>query len=356
MTDAKQEMLVPEAQKDEQFVVVNGRCIVRESEGMRTVEVGGTPLFHYAVGDTVTESLWMAMGVRARWAKPTEIVRAMGVSRVTLFRVCRRYAEEGTRGLLGKKRGPKGPRLGRRQEAAIRKWHGQEVSAREMGRRLCISNSTVLTCMDRLGLERAGAVTQEVLSLPAEPVTRETDASAVESPKSLGGTEPPAASPDAEPLEMAGAPAETSPAVPAEPRVEPAPGCAPEAAGEGRGPTTLDMDPADRSGDRALAAMGLLDDAEPLFASVRAAPKAGVLLAMPALVASGVFDAAKAAYGSIGPAFHGLRTTLVVLLTLALLRVKRPEKLTEYSPPELGLVVGLDRCCFPRSSVMVLAR
>jgi hypothetical protein len=47
--------------------------------------------------------------------------------------------------------------------------------------------------------------------------------------------------------------------------------------------------------------------------------------------------------GSIGPAFYGLRTSMVTLLLLALLRIKRPEALKEYSPPALGRVLGLDR-------------
>jgi hypothetical protein len=106
---------------------------------------------------------------------------------------------------------------------------------------------------------------------------------------------------------------------------------------------TLDTDPMNRSGDRLLAALGLLDDAAPLFGCARAVPRAGVLLAVPALVASGVFLCAQKIYGSIGPAFYGLRTSLLMLLLLALCRIKRPEGLKEYRPEELGRVMGLDR-------------
>jgi hypothetical protein len=48
-------------------------------------------------------------------------------------------------------------------------------------------------------------------------------------------------------------------------------------------------------------------------------------------------------YGSIGPAFYGLRTTFIALLLMALLRIKRPEALKEHSPDDLGRVLGLDR-------------
>jgi hypothetical protein len=67
------------------------------------------------------------------------------------------------------------------------------------------------------------------------------------------------------------------------------------------------------------------------------------LLAVPALVDTGVFTIGRTIYGSLGPAFYGLRTTLVALLLMALLRIKRPEMLKEQSPEARGRVLGLDR-------------
>ena len=91
----------------------------------------------------------------------------------------------------------------------------------------------------------------------------------------------------------------------------------------------------DRTLDRLLARLGKLQDAEPLFASGRRIPRAGVLLGIPALVQSGIFSVAEEVYGSIGPAFYGLRTTMMALLLMALMRIKRPEALKEYLPEEL---------------------
>ena len=108
-------------------------------------------------------------------------------------------------------------------------------------------------------------------------------------------------------------------------------------------PFTCDIEPADRSVDRLLACIGLLDDAAPLFQPGERVPRAGVLLALPALVKSGVFAVARDIYGTIGPAFYGLRTTLVATLLMALLRIKRPEALKEHSPADLGRLLGLDR-------------
>ena len=106
---------------------------------------------------------------------------------------------------------------------------------------------------------------------------------------------------------------------------------------------TFDDDPADRRWDRLFAYLGFIDDAAPLFRDGARVPGAGVLLALPALVGSGVFTAVGQVYGSLGPAFYGLRTTVLTLLVMALLRIKRPEALKEHSPPELGRVLGLDR-------------
>ena len=105
----------------------------------------------------------------------------------------------------------------------------------------------------------------------------------------------------------------------------------------------LNPDPSARVLDRILARMGKLDDAEPIFAPGRGIPRAGVLLAVPALVQSGVLSVAEEVYGHIGPAFYGLRTTMMALLLMALLRIKRLEELKEHAPVDLGRVLGLDR-------------
>jgi len=106
---------------------------------------------------------------------------------------------------------------------------------------------------------------------------------------------------------------------------------------------SLDHDPTNRSWDRLLACFGLLDDAVPLFGQAQAVPGAGVLGAVPLLVASGVFEVAHKLYGAIGPAFYGLRTTLLTLLLMALSRIQRPEALKEHDPQSLGRMLGLDR-------------
>jgi hypothetical protein len=87
----------------------------------------------------------------------------------------------------------------------------------------------------------------------------------------------------------------------------------------------------------------LLDDAAPLFREGTSIPDVGVLLALPCVVESGLFGISRKLYGEIGPAFYGLRTTLLTLVLMALLRIKRPEHLKERDPAAFGRLLGLDR-------------
>jgi hypothetical protein len=123
-----------------------------------------------------------------------------------------------------------------------------------------------------------------------------------------------------------------------------APVTAPEAANDDEPvPISLDRDADDRTLDRQLAYLGLLDDAAPLFREGSSVPGVGVLLALPCLVESGLLRICRKLYGEIGPAFYGLRTTLLTLLLMALLRIKRPEQLKEKDPAAFGRLLGLDR-------------
>jgi hypothetical protein len=64
---------------------------------------------------------------------------------------------------------------------------------------------------------------------------------------------------------------------------------------------SLDRDASDRTLDRQLAYLGLLDDAAPLFREGSWIPGVGVLLALPCLVESGLFRISRKLYGEIGP-------------------------------------------------------
>lgn len=108
-------------------------------------------------------------------------------------------------------------------------------------------------------------------------------------------------------------------------------------------PMSPDPDASDRILDRQLAHVGLLDDAAPMFCDGERISGVGTLLAVPYPVHSGLLRIARKLYGGIGPAFYGLRTTLVTLFLMALLRIQRPEQLKERDPANFGRLLGLDR-------------
>ena len=97
-------------------------------------------------------------------------------------------------------------------------------------------------------------------------------------------------------------------------------------------PLSVDRDASDRTFDRQLAYLGLLDDAAPLFRDGSQVPGVGVLLAIPALMESGLLRLSRKLYGEIGPAFYGLRTTLLTLLLMALLRIQ-PSRASQGARP-----------------------
>jgi transposase len=94
--------------------------------------------------------------------------------------------------------------------------------------------------------------------------------------------------------------------------------------------------------ERVLAAVGLLEGASTEFEDCRDVTFGGVLCALPALTANGLFEHLPKCL----PALSGYYTTLQVvtlLATMALCRIKTVEQLQYESPGELGKLLGLDR-------------
>jgi transposase len=360
-------------------VVINDRCVLRVEREHRVVVVAGVVVAHFANDDRMARAYAMVSVVEQGWADQSDVARVFEVSARTLRRCQRRYEEEGMAGLG---RGPGYPSGHPRVipgERALRRLKDEGHSNRVVAHRLGISEKAVRKRLRRLGWKPAApAHEQQPLPLAlGAPAGADPNLSAFSIDPSAPPLEAASAAPagadpnlsafsidpSAPPLEAASAaPAgadpnlsafSTDPSAPPLEAVSAAPAgadpnlsafsTAPHTAVPATTPVSADPDPTDRRFDRFLAHMGLLDDAAPLFVSAARVPNAGVLLAVPSLVASGVLGAAEQVYGSIGPAFYGLRTSLLTLLFMALWRIKRPEGLKERPPHDLGRVLGLDR-------------
>ncbi|MHB8390236.1 MAG: putative transposase, partial [Acidobacteriaceae bacterium] len=247
-----------------------------------------------------------------------QIARSFGYSARSLRRYQERF-EAGGMGALARDAGRRvGTRIGNRKDRGrdqtILHLKTKGMSNRAIAGRLGVVENAIRKRLRRLGWKPSGPIAQPCLSF--EQQTTADAVSAIEVSAGAQGISGNAPGATAERGEEDALEAEL---------------------------TSLDLDPLDRSTDRLLAKMGLIEDAAPVFAPAANLPMAGALLAIPSLVASGVLPIARKLYGSLGPAFYGLRTTLVAYLLLALLRIPRPEALKEHAPATLGRLVGLDR-------------
>lgn len=299
LTDTHPELpLVYQSPSD--TVIINARCTLRQEGQLRMVCVAGLPMHHWADGDRMAEAYAMLCLVRCGYAKQSEVAQAFGYTTRTLRNHRRRY-EAGGMSALGKSScRPQGTR------AQPSPWIGTAIAlkrngmgVREIAQRLKISKTTVGKWLART----RQAFVRSVEASP-QPKIRSPARTSVDSVMS-------ASVHSASNANVQG--------------------------------WSLDTDPSNRMFDRRFARMGLLEDATPLFIAGRRVSHGGVLLAVPALVQSGIFSAAKEVYGRIGPAFYGLRTTILAMLLMALLRVKRPEGLKEHAPTDVGRIMGLDR-------------
>jgi len=314
---ARQGELFPIPTPPEGTVVINDRCLIRTQDGHRLVIVSGIVLSQYALGDHMAEAYAMVTLFEQGWAEQNDVARAFGCSVRTMRRHQQRY-EDGGLSALGHGRGyPKGRRrLKASRTQLIHRLKTEGHSNREIARRVGVGENAVRKLLRRLGWKRQGPE-QKLLPIDIDQGAH---------PKLSAFSTPDHGAPsgvlavDAHPKLSAFPPGEEEPV-----------------------PFSMDTDPANRVFDRSMAYLGLLADAAPMFRPGKRVPGAGVLLALPAIVQSGVLACAREVYGSIGPAFFGLRTSIVTLLLMALLRIKRPEALKEQPPDDLGRVLGLDR-------------
>ena len=322
-------------------IVINDRCVVRADGEARTVVVAGVVLAHFVVADRMAAAYAMVTLVEQGWADQNDVARAFGCSARTLRRHERRF-DGGGLAALGRAGGyPRGRPRARSRDRRVGRLKAEGLSNRAIAQRLGVDEKSVRKRLRRLGWPSPRAAEQTSLALPgagADPNLSASATAAVE-------TKRPAAVCESDPRQAAVTDADPNLSAFCATPLPPEPV-----------PATFDRDPSNRRFDRLLAHLGVLDDAAPIFRNGTAVAGAGVLLAVPSLLGTGVLAAARQVYGTIGPAFYGLRTTIVTLLLMALLRIQRPEALKERAPSDLGRVLGLDRAPEVKSVRRKLAR
>lgn len=306
---------------------VSARAQVHVEDDVHALVVSGIPLLNWTEGDQASRSLAMVLLVRSGFAKQSEVAEAFGCDRVTVFRAVKAFEAEGFAGLVPDKRGPRGPRIFgeavAKRAVALKK---QGLGPTAIAHRLGVSEGGVRRCLRRAGFEPRGgtqAAFQQASNDSSEPGKA--------------------------PLSASAASAAPPQAPPADPQLHAVLSRPVDSAPEKGQPATIGQtgavagDPWDRSADRLFAKLGLLSEAPPQFGRCDHVLGLGALLAMPALVASGLFEVAARLYSGPAAAFYGVRSVFACLSLMALLRIKRPERLRHTSPPDLGRLLGLDR-------------
>jgi Helix-turn-helix domain len=275
------------------------------------VWVHGLATFAWDGGDEAGRRLAAVQLVRVKAASQVQVAAAFGVGPVTVWRWDQALTAGGVAGLVPARRGPKGAsKLTPAVVARIRWLDGAGKTQAAIAAQVGVSTFSVRNALGRTGSRSAAGTGPEPGAETA----------------GLGGPEQDGLAPS--PGTVAGE-------VGAGDTVEVADGVS-------AGLAVL-PDPVDRTAERAFARWGLLESAAPVFAPGARYPLAGLLLALPALQATGLLATARSTYGRLRNGFYGLETMLVALVFLALLREPRAEGATRIRPADLGRVLGLDR-------------
>jgi hypothetical protein len=281
--------------------IAPGVGVVPGPAGGGLVVVHGLATFAWDAGDEAGRRLAAVQLVRLRAAGQVQVAEAFGVDPVTVWRWDQALAGGGVAGLVPARKGPRrASKLTADVVDLIRGLGGQGMTLAEIAAAAGVSVSSVRNALGR-NPARPGAIRPAAAGAAAADAVSGEAAEGTVSEPDAGGQD-------------AGA---TLPVLP---------------------------DPVARDGERAAARWGLLGEgAVPLFAAGARYPLAGLLLALPALDATGLLGCARQVYGGLRNGFYGLDAALLTLVFLALAGEPRAEGATRVAPVALGRVLGLDR-------------
>ena len=271
-------------------VIVSQHLAVGNSDGLLTFFNASGPIFTCRENDE--SALRFAAAVLTSpdlgLAKPSEIASVLGRHRNRVHEYRRRYQEGGAEALEVKRRGPRGPiKFKGIRLTCAQKYLGEGKTNRKVAELVGVSEFTIRKALKEHRLarpDRRHDSAQEAETTPSTPRKRsDVDATCA------GGVA------------------------------------------------------VKRDVDRALAQLGKLSEAMPRFEPAESVAKAGVLVALPALLGQGLVDVGQQVYGALKNGYFGLTSMLLSFGLMALIRIKSTEGLSNHSPGEFGLVLGLDR-------------
>ena len=267
-------------------------AMIEDAEGGR-VYVHGNLCFAWNAGDTAGRRFAAVSLMRTKAANQTQVAAAFGTSALTVWRWDQALSAAGVGALVPQRTGPRrASKLTPELVSSIAALRAQGLSLRAIGQRVAVSEASVRRALSE------NSPTGTETDYPATVCGAESDP---------GGQRP------------------STPVM---------------ACGDA---VAVLADPVDRSGERVLAAFGLIEAAAPVFTGCGRAPLAGLLLAVPALVATGLLQCAHQAYPDFPNGFYSLDTMLCEAVFRALLGEARAEGSTRIDPTALGRVLGLDR-------------
>lgn len=283
---------------------IGKRLTLCESGGRRAVLLGSTAIHVYDVADKAMESACMAMLSRAGLASDVDIAAAFGVHRNTVGRVVARFERDGLAGVVGAKRGPKGPSKVTPAVMEIVAAHAS-VSPRDLRERIRQGTGVELSVAYVYELAVAYRANQLELALvqaggPDGPGGAAED--------HVGGYRDDVEADDV------------------------------EAVGGDDG-EVLDPQDGDRGGDGSVAGF----DPEPILPAGVSGRYMGLALYYPALAAVGLVDVARSLFRLPRSERFGVRATMVTLFFMTVLSATTLEAAKHLRRAEFGAMVGSGR-------------
>jgi len=314
---------------------VSAKCRLVEAEGLHIVVVSGVEMFVYDPDDKLGKRMAWVQVCENGYALRYQVAEVLGIGLRTLQYWIMRYRDEGMAGLVDRAKSGAPRKVTGALSKRILRLRSERATVREIAAQCRISIGAVhkvlakereQSAREQLELTEVEACIEECEVVEASPTEDEqTELPVGETLPVVGLSE------EAEVSETQEEGAEEKAQVDEQISTG-------DLSEEAEASTAKD-----RWFDRIMARLGMLNDAPALFSPGENVPWAGVMMAAVILSDSPFLGLAKKVYGSIGPAFYGLRTVMLTYVIMALLRIRRIEDVRRDDPRKLGRVLGLDR-------------